>query len=149
MDTATAAITAHVTPAIIRAWCHLGVIAAVKVGRRWAISATSLARRIALGRKQMSHQDVAHRVDDHTHLVATYTDRLGPAYWVATEYCNGYRLGTIGDGQTPEDAIRQALAVIASRRELNAAHDELEAAGLYADVTTGPGIGITHTTRVR
>lgn len=49
MDTTTAATQAGVTTATIRTWCRRGAVAAAKVAGRWAIDATSLARRITLG----------------------------------------------------------------------------------------------------
>lgn len=49
MDTTTAATQANVTAATIRTWCRIGAVGAAKVGGRWVIEATSLARRIALG----------------------------------------------------------------------------------------------------
>lgn len=51
MNTESAAAEANVTVATIRIWCRRGVVSAVKVGRRWDIDETSLARRIALSTK--------------------------------------------------------------------------------------------------
>jgi hypothetical protein len=48
MNTTTAAIEAHVTPATIRLWARRGIIAAVKTAGRWVIDAASLAHRIAI-----------------------------------------------------------------------------------------------------
>ena len=56
ITTATAARQARVTAATIRTWCRTGVIAAVKTGRRWAVSAASLRHRIALGRRTVTKQ---------------------------------------------------------------------------------------------
>jgi hypothetical protein len=50
MDTSTAAKLAKVSIDTIRTWCRRGVITAAKAGRRWTIDATSLARRIDLGK---------------------------------------------------------------------------------------------------
>jgi hypothetical protein len=51
MNTMDAAQKARVTASTIRTWCRRGVIAAAKVAGRWVIEATSLARRIEIGRK--------------------------------------------------------------------------------------------------
>lgn len=58
MDTATAAQTAGVTVATIRAWCRHNVIAAVKTGGRWIIDTASLAYRIALGGRKEKRVEV-------------------------------------------------------------------------------------------
>ena len=44
ITTTEAATRAHVTTHTIRAWCRTGLLAAVKIGRRWAIRASALAR---------------------------------------------------------------------------------------------------------
>lgn len=58
MDTATAAQTAGVTTATIRAWCRRNVIAAVKTSGRWIIDAASLAYRVTLGRKETKQVEI-------------------------------------------------------------------------------------------
>lgn len=54
MDTTAAAHQAGITVATVRAWCRRNVIAAIKVAGRWIIDATSLARRIEIGREHMT-----------------------------------------------------------------------------------------------
>lgn len=54
MNTTAAAAQANVTTATIRQWCRRGAVAAAKVAGRWIIEAASLARRIALGIKQVT-----------------------------------------------------------------------------------------------
>ena len=49
MNTAAAALQAHVTTATIRTWCRRGAVAAIKQAGRWIIDTASLARRIAIG----------------------------------------------------------------------------------------------------
>lgn len=61
MDTITttqAAQRANVTPATIRAWARYGAVAAVKVSGRWNIDGDSLARRIALGAKPLTAENL-------------------------------------------------------------------------------------------
>lgn len=50
MNTATAALEAHVTVATIRHWCRAGVVKAAKTAGQWIIDAASLARRITLSK---------------------------------------------------------------------------------------------------
>ncbi|MFE5332584.1 hypothetical protein ACFRCG_40020 [Embleya sp. NPDC056575] len=47
--TREAADLAGVHISTVGTWCRVGAVAAVKVGRRWAVDTASLARRIALG----------------------------------------------------------------------------------------------------
>jgi hypothetical protein len=50
MDTTTAAQTAGVTVATIRAWCRRNVIAATKTSGRWTIDPASLRQRVELSK---------------------------------------------------------------------------------------------------
>lgn len=52
MNTTAAATEAKVTVATIRTWCRIGAVAATKTAGKWAIDATSLARRIAIGARR-------------------------------------------------------------------------------------------------
>ena len=58
MDTATAAQTAGVSTATIRAWCRRNVIAAVKTGGRWIVDAASLTYRITLGGRKEKRVEI-------------------------------------------------------------------------------------------
>jgi hypothetical protein len=58
MDTATAAQTAGVTVATIRAWCRRNVIAAVKTAGRWIIDTASLAYRVTLGGRKEKRVEI-------------------------------------------------------------------------------------------
>ncbi|WP_157253232.1 hypothetical protein [Nonomuraea typhae] len=142
MNTTAAAQTAGVTVATIRHWCRTGVVAAAKAAGRWIIEAASLAYRVTLGKeRRMSHAPVEHRVDDTTTVIATYSDQLGPACWRASEYRNGHHIGTIGDGQTAQEAINHGLDMLRRLAERDAAAEALENSGLYADLTLrSPGI---------
>lgn len=80
MNTAAAAIKAHVTVATIRTWCRRGVVTATKRAGRWIVDTASLAHRIAIGERRTRKE--ATTVTDYTALAAEARDlhaRLTPA----------------------------------------------------------------------
>lgn len=66
MNTAAAALEAHVTVDTVRTWCRLGAVAAVKQAGRWIIDTASLARRIAIGAMKRPARKVVFSVDTMT-----------------------------------------------------------------------------------
>jgi hypothetical protein len=90
MDTRTAAEAANVTTSTIRTWCRHGVVAAVKIGRRWDIDEASLTHRIALSAKTPS---LAVTDDTRRHALGVH----GPADLLARAF-NAKQQITITNG---------------------------------------------------
>jgi hypothetical protein len=143
MDTTTAAQQAGVTVATVRTWCRIGAVAAVKRAGRWIIDAASLAHRITLGKKTFV-TNTDYRVDDETAIrVHAKNNPLPGTEYYARQVINGYELSDIPSyGSTPDEAYRKHLALITETHNEERAAAQLQATGLYSDLTTGPRAGI-------
>lgn len=66
MNTAAAALQAHVTVATIRTWCRRGIVAATKRAGRWVIDTASLAHRIVIGTLKRKTPVTTYRIEQGT-----------------------------------------------------------------------------------
>jgi hypothetical protein len=144
MNTTAAATQAGVTVATIRTWCRRGVIAATKQAGRWIIDTASLAARIAIGamhtrKAKAMTEPVEVRIDDTFTIRAE--QQTSPAYgttsWYAALHTNGWKTGFSFEGSTAQEAIDRALRDHNIERAQSARLEELEDAGILADLSTG------------
>lgn len=106
ITTTEAATRLHVTAHTIAAWCRTGAIAAVKVGRRWAIRVSAIARLICPTRDRL-------RAGDHQVPLTGRAARRAAARRLARATSREYRIPLIGQHQRARIAAANAGHIVA------------------------------------
>lgn len=103
--TSEAATRLHVTAHTIAAWCRTGALAAVKVGRRWAIRVSAIARLICPTRDRL-------RAGDRQAPLAGRAARRAAARRLARATSREYRIPLIGQHQRARMAAANAGRIL-------------------------------------
>ena len=105
LTTTEAARRARVSVATVRAWCRTGLLAAVKVGRRWAVRVSSIARLLCPTTDRP-------RPGEHAPNVAGRSARRAAGRRLARATSRHYRIPLIGHHQRARMAAANAGRIL-------------------------------------